>query len=163
MKSLETIGAIPSQGLVVVCESGQRWCDAVRRFVGPFQHAPQPPRRSSVASELADPPDREAVIVQSVAHDRVWASIAHVAPVAILWEVSPDVADASALAIAQIGVARPDCLQLIAVDGPSSRSTQALAISMTSLGVRAALRSPEELAALSPLVTRFFAKHRQQT
>ncbi|MCA9139932.1 MAG: hypothetical protein KDB00_24335, partial [Planctomycetales bacterium] len=117
---------------VLVCESGRRWCDAARRFVGPFQHAQTPDAHEESSMIFS---------VQSAEHSKVRAMMAGHEAVVILWELSPDNSPVLALTIAQIGVGRGDVLQLAAIDNPPNRQTNDLTMRIMELGVSAIVRS----------------------
>ncbi|MEO1524288.1 MAG: hypothetical protein AAFX06_02580 [Planctomycetota bacterium] len=124
-----------------VVEAGTRWCDAARRFVGPFQHA-------ETDAVISTP-----VLVQSIESGKVRAAIAGNPVTSILWEVSAENASAVALAIAQVGVTQGDVLQLVATEGKTPRGIE---IRMMEFGVRAVMHRTEQFAALAPMVHRFF-------
>lgn len=132
----------------LVCESGQRWCDTARRFVGPFQHAED--QRPSGAS--AQP----SIIVRNVPHQKVRASLASNSDAAVLWEISAENVVQVALSVAQIAVGRPDVMQLVGLHSEAGRAGSSIGLRMLELGVRAVVSSPEEFAIISSLVHRRF-------
>ncbi|MCO8123615.1 hypothetical protein NHH03_17855 [Stieleria sp. TO1_6] len=158
------------QGLLLVCESGRRWCDAARRFVGPFQHAPtagEPHDALWPRSLTADRSDSALgpaplVRVQSVEGPKVRAAIAGKELVAILWQVSLGNLDAVALSVAQIGVGRPDVLQIAAIDDPLLATAAQLPLRMMELGVRAVVQDPEQFATIARLIRRRFSLDAEQ-
>ncbi|KAA5540946.1 hypothetical protein FYK55_18715 [Roseiconus nitratireducens] len=142
---------------LLVCESGHRWCDTARRFVGPFQHAFLSAPPGGVPGVVPHTGPSEPVIaVRAVEHSKVRASIAGLPRAVILWEVGGDNAVPVALTLAQIGVGRPDLMQLIAIDAPSRRIGRRLALSMMELGARAVVQTPEDFADIAPLIRRYF-------
>jgi hypothetical protein len=162
---------------LLVCESGKRWSDTARRFVGPFQHRLTSPLTGSLTGSLAgysgggkatgghaagQAPSPPAVHVEQVEFDKVRSMLASLRRCAVLWEVDPRGVHETALTIARIGVGRPDVLQLVAwkasqFDPPPS---PALETELLELGVRAAIKSPEHFARFTPLIQRFFQTRR---
>ncbi|MEL6107814.1 MAG: hypothetical protein AAFU85_17455 [Planctomycetota bacterium] len=135
------IGPSPNASRILwVVESTSRWCDAARRFVGPFQH-------------IDHDPSTQPIVVRSIELGKVRAAIAGTATTAILWEISSDTLTETALVIAQIGATRSTVLQLAAT---GDRSTKGLERCLMELGVRGVLRQPEQLATFARLVHRFF-------
>lgn len=145
----------PDPVSVLVCESGRRWCDAARRFVGPFQHATRSaPRIRQVAM------DQPIFVVQPAELSKVRAMLAGHKAIVILWEISHQNAPSVALTIAQIGVGRPDVLQLAAIGDAPSRQSNDLSLRILELGVSALVRSPEEFASIARMIRRrFSAQH----
>ena len=141
-----------TQVLFLVCETGHRWCDAARRFVGPFQHA-----RELGSPGCGSTPNGPQFVVQSLEPGKVRAMIAGQSAVAILWEFSRDNAAATALNIAKIGAGRPDVFQVGAIGDLSGQQARSLSLQLTELGLAAILHSPEQLATTSRLIHRRFA------
>lgn len=144
----------------LVCESGRRWLDTARRFVGPFQHAD--PSIASTNTDAGDPSSNQSnngpvVIVKSSPLERVRASLAGESSGAILWELSVENAKQLSLTIAQISSSRPNVLQIVALHQGAVVKGAALGIQMMEFGVRAVVASPEEFAKFTPLVHRHFA------
>ncbi len=136
---------------VLVCETGHRWCDAARRFIGPFQHAP--------ADSFGRSPDRAKrtlFLVQPARRDQVRAAIQGARHAAILWELSPDNVAQVGASIAQIGVGRPDVLQLVGLDHGHTPRLRRLGLELMELGVRAIAEHPEDLAITARMVHRRF-------
>ncbi|WP_182868739.1 hypothetical protein [Stieleria mannarensis] len=138
-----------------VCESGRRWGDAAKRFVGPFQHHPTPD-----STDRAESGER-MFHVQSLDAAGIRAQLSAHRDLVILWEVATENAPAIALHIAQIGVARPDVLQLAAIDDLSRLQSRRLALRMMELGAAAVLHDPLDLAVYAKLVHRRFARTRR--
>lgn len=142
-----------TESVFLVCESGRRWSDAARRFVGPFQHAD---RTNPSIDE--SPLDAAIVIVKPVPLEKVRASLSGTASAAVLWELSEQNAAKLSLTVAQIGFARPDVLQFVALHQDAIKTGKALGIQMMQFGVRGVVSSPEEFAAFSQLVHRRFTE-----
>ena len=136
----------------LVCESGRRWCDAARRFVGPFQHAP-----SESLGEAGPQLSPVRCLVQAVEHAKVRAAVQDKVAAAILWEVTPDNAARVAMTIAQVGVGRPDVLQIVGLHNGGSADARALRLRLAELGVAAVAENPEDLELIARLVRRRFA------
>lgn len=136
----------------LVCESGRRWCDAARRFVGPFQHA-----AGGASGAGNNTRGQVQMTVSPVEHAKVRASLTGHRSIAILWELTPENAGRIALTIAQIGVGRPDAFQLVAIDHPGSPVTDNLSLRIMELGVAAVVHTPEHFSTIAPLVRRRFA------
>lgn len=141
---------------VLVCESGRRWCDAARRFVGPFQHATESAPNNRLARI-----DQPIFAVQPAELSKVRAILAGHKASVILWEISYQNAPAVALTIAQIGVGRPDVLQLAAIGDAPSRQSNDLSLRILELGVSALVRSPEELSSIARMIRRRFSARQQ--
>ncbi|QEF96530.1 hypothetical protein Mal15_05580 [Stieleria maiorica] len=133
-----------------VCESGRRWCDAAKRFVGPFQHDPKP-----VSTDGTEPGER-MFHVQSLDAAPIRAQLPAHRDLVILWEVVSEHTPAVALHIAQIGVTRPDVLQLAAIDDVPRARSRRLALRMMELGAAVVLHDPLDLAVYAKLVHRRF-------
>ena len=136
----------------LVCESGRRWLDAARRFVGPFQHAPRPASGTHRAGS-----GEPRFSVQAVEHSKVRAMIAGRPSVAILWEISLENASSTALTIAQIGVNRSDIFQLITIREDSGTEANRLSLRMMEFGIAANVPSPEQFGRIAKLVRRRFS------
>ena len=153
MSPSSSIRMSPPEVSLLVCESGRRWCDTARRFIGPFQHAPQ------LSDDRREARSREAVfVVQSIEHSRVRAMIAGRESVAIVWEISRETASSIALTIAQIGVGRPDVVQLITVCAESAAETRDLSLRILELGIAAVVQTPEQFPMVARLLRRRFAR-----
>lgn len=137
---------------VLVCESGQRWCDAARRFIGPFQHAPKSPVWSAACST------RLRFRIQPVEHGKARASLQGLPEAVILWEISADNVAATAMTIAQVGVGRQDAIQIVALRDGWSDQAWGYGQRLMELGVVAVLKNPEELARLARLLQRRFER-----
>lgn len=142
----------PLEVSFLVSESGRRWLDAARRFVGPFQHAPSP-AAGTRRVRSAEP----RFVVQAVEHSKVRAMIAGRPSVAILWEISPENASSTALTIAQIGVSRSDIFQLITIREDSDGDANRLSLRLMEFGIAAIVPSPEQFGTIAKLVRRRFS------
>jgi hypothetical protein len=94
-------------------------------------------------------------VVHPIDHAKVRAMIAGQESVAILWEISRETASSIALSIAQIGVVRPDIVQIITVSAESASETQDLSLRILEFGVTAVVQTPEQF----PLVARLLRRH----
>ncbi len=137
--------------MVLVCESGHRWCDAARRFIGPFQHAPAATRgRRGVAATAT------VFHVQPTQHDQVRAAIEGHPRAAILWEITSANVAPVAESIARIGVGRHDVLQCVVLDHGDTARLRDAALRLSELGVAAIAERPEDLAVTARLIHRRF-------
>ncbi|MCC9599147.1 hypothetical protein LOC67_01145 [Stieleria sp. JC731] len=133
----------------LVAESGRRWLDAARRFVGPFAHA------------AADDPvsDRGSVIrVQAIERQLVRSAIASAGDCFVLWEVDATNCSTIALSIAQVSVSHHDVMQFVAIDRSQRPWSASQLASLMELGVTMLLRRPEDLSLSARLVRRKIAK-----
>ena len=135
-----------------VCESGRRWSDAAKRFVGPFQHDADADSSGQVAGS-----GRPTFHVHVLDAAKIRALLAGQPDLVILWELSAENTSAVALHIAQIGASRPDVMQLAAIDDVSRHRSDRLSLRIRELGVSAVLHQPQELALLARLVRRRFS------
>ena len=152
---------------LLICESGNRWRDAARRFLGANPHRRDRrdlPREHFEDRDSADEgPDAigsefgTRFEVLSVEHSKVRALIAGFQDLVLLWECTPDQAQSIALTVAQVGAARPDALQLASVSAPSRNQRLDLSLQMQAIGIAAVLETPEQLENLSRLIRRKFA------
>lgn len=146
-----------SDVLFLVCESGRRWCDAARRFVGPFQHTTSQSTTSPTSNHRVAFADQPLFQVQPLEPAKVRAMIAGHVAVAILWEISAANTASTALNIAQIGVGRPDALQIVALGEIAAPDAKIFSLQIAELGVSAILSRTEEFATVSRLVRRRFS------
>lgn len=130
---------------LLVCESGRRWCDTARRFVGPFQHAPD-----QLSTE-------RLFAVQPIEHEKIHAMIAGLVSVAILWEISTENISSRGLTIAQIGVGRPHVFQIVAIQDESAAESHDLSLRIMELGIAAVVQAPEQFPVIARLLRRRFA------
>ena len=132
---------------VLVCESGTRWGDVARRFLGP----------RSFWGPDQDPDSGAHFIVRPTEHTKVRSAIGGVTDVVILWEVLPQNVSAIALTVAQIGVGRSDVLQIAAVAADHAGQVNGLSLRLQELGVEATCPSPEAFFPIARLIRRRFA------
>ncbi|QDV47209.1 hypothetical protein Enr13x_71180 [Stieleria neptunia] len=135
-----------------VCESGRRWSDAAKRFVGPFQHD-----ADTEACGQAVGSGRPTFHVQVFEAAKIRALLAGQSDLVLLWELSAENTSAVALHIAQIGASRPDVMQWAAIDDVSPHQSASLSLRIRELGVSAVLHQPQDLALLARLVRRRFS------
>ena len=151
MSSTPSVVTSRPEVTVLVCESGRRWCDAARRFVGPFQHAPPlPDHRRGLRSS------GPLFTVHAIEHSKVRAMIAGRESVAIVWEISPQTASAIALSISQISVVRPDVVQIVTVSAESASESHDLSLRILELGITAVVETPEQFPMVARLLRRRF-------
>jgi hypothetical protein len=136
---------------VLVCEAGHRWCDAARRFIGPFQHAP-----ATTGGRRAVDAPATVFHVQPTQHDRVRAAIQGNPRAVILWEITSANVAAVAATIAGIGVGRPDVLQCVVLDHGDTARLRDAALRLSEFGVAAIAERPEDLAIAARLIHRCF-------
>lgn len=119
----------------IVCESGNRWMTAVRRFV----------------AEMMPPGLAASVIAAEPA--KVHAMISPRRPSVVLWEFQPSLFAAVCDAVAATTIAAPKTLQIVASETLSRRQQFVL----SELRVTATLRHVEELPRLTGLIQGYFA------
>ncbi|MCS7469456.1 hypothetical protein NZK35_22620 [Stieleria sp. ICT_E10.1] len=135
-----------------VCESGRRWSDAAKRFVGPFQHD-----ADADSSGQGMGSGQPTFHVQRLDAAKIRALISGQSDLVIFWELSAENTSAVALHVAQIGASRPDVMQWAAIDDVCRHQSDRLALRIRELGVSAVLHQPQELALLARLVRRRFS------
>ncbi|MDV6029046.1 MAG: hypothetical protein F9B45_02840 [Phycisphaera sp. RhM] len=152
---MNRFAAVSKAGEVIpfwVCESGRRWSDAAKRFVGPFQHD----AGVDVSGQDLES-GQPAFHVQVLDAAKIRALISGQSDLVVLWELSAENLSAVALHVAQIGVSRPDVMQWAAIDDVSRHPSDRLALRIRELGVSAVLHQPQEMALLARLVRRRFS------
>lgn len=134
--------------LMLVCESGRRWLDTARRFAGPFQPV------SGKSLEVVEQPCE--IVAQPCELGRVRARLSGEPSVVVLWEVTETNAPQVALAIAQIGVGRPDVLQLVALDSSVEMMAPSMTLRLMELSAAGVVHTPEQFPLLARLIRRRF-------
>ncbi|NND95944.1 MAG: hypothetical protein HKN47_01290 [Pirellulaceae bacterium] len=121
--------------LWIVCESGQRWLFAIRRFINQLM-----------------PADSTASIVTGSADDVGALLVGHRRAV-VVWEISPDNLSAACDQIAKVSISSPGVLQIAISNGLSD----AAVIALTELGVATTICQVEQLPRLEKLFHLYFA------
>lgn len=119
----------------VICESGDRWAGAVRRF------APELMPRPRVATIV----NFDATLRGAVMPVRSRA--------VILWEIHPENFSPVCDSLAAVAIEYPDTLRLAAATGLSDRRR----ILISELAVAATISHPEDLPSLAGMVKAYFA------
>ncbi len=141
--------------LMLVCESGRRWLDTARRFVGPFQ--PVSGKSPGITAQHCEISAQHCEIsAQHCELGRVRARLSGEPSVAVLWEVTEAIAPHVALAIAQIGVGRPDVLQLVAMDTSVEMMAPSMTLRLMELSAAGVVHTPEQFPLLARLIRRRF-------
>ena len=130
----DSLGLESPKRLWVVCESGERWLTASRRF----------------ATTLI-PEDLVAKIVRANPSE-VQVKLVSQQRAVVLWEIDGDNLPDIASSISQISSSGRDVLQLAAVSSIAPRDL----FKLSELGIAASIRRPERLPSLANLVQRFF-------
>ncbi|MEM6471316.1 MAG: hypothetical protein AAF802_17275 [Planctomycetota bacterium] len=124
---------------VLICERGTRWRDAVRRFWGPFQHAP--------TTEAM--PSRSEVLFQThaISLKKMRSAVASFSTTSVvLWEDDEDAFSRIAETVFQIAAMNRDVVQSLGQSRALELATHRRALVFQELGVEMVLPSPETLS-----------------
>ncbi len=122
-----------------ICETGNRWLTAVRRFGPDMVPAALVPK------------------VKSTSRDEILASLAFCEPSVVLWEVRQDSLAAHCESLARSTAISPQALQIIACHDLTHREQSCL----TPFRVAAMIQHPEQLPRLTRMIHLHFARWTQ--
>ena len=143
--SAAILTAAQQQRLWVVCESGDRWITATRRFV--TEVIPEDLVASIVAAKA-----NQALALQVGQQKTQQRSI-------VIWEINPSTIAAHLDHVARTTIAAPSALQLAVMDSAASQAiSSTAAAALTEMGVTTLINHVEQLPALAPLVRRYLGR-----
>ena len=123
----------------LICETGNRWLTAVRRF-----------EQNIVPAQLV-------ARVEPAGQDEILTKLTHSEPLVVLWEVRGDSLAAHLDALVRSTAINPQALQIIACHHLTHRELSCL----TPFPVTAMVQHPEELPRLTHMIHLYFARWTQ--